>query len=187
MGEIDGRYWQQFLLPGEQLIHTFGVSRLYLAVFWWLPLLGALAGAAAAAALAEPAISLLLLIMAIGLALPPLYLAFFVRYAITGRRVMSREGVLHKEFITVDLPAITDITIRESFLERLFTRSGAVYINTAGSDQIELPLRHVSRPFDRRRDIYRHQQQAAPERLPGAVTAGGEEHRHAESQGGAGV
>jgi len=163
MGSPSGAqyYWRRFLLPEERLVHVFGVSRAYLALFWWLPLAILLAAALWLAVGGVPAIGLLLFLAVGGASLPPLYLTYFIRYAITDRRVMSREGLLKKDFVAVDLSSITDITIKERLLERIITHSGNVLINTAGSSGIELTLQHAARPFDRRQDIFRHRQEAA--------------------------
>jgi len=94
---------------------------------------------------------------------PAIYLRYFVHYAITDHRVMTREGILHKKFVTADLPSVTDVTIHESFLERVLTRSGVVGINTAGSHFIEVHFRHIRKPFLIRKDIYKHQYKAVEE------------------------
>lgn len=155
------KYWQRFLLPNEQLLHAFGVSGAYIFVFWGVPLLALLGAALAGAASSVPAAALLV-IGALGLLMPILYLLFFIHYAITDRRVLAREGVLHKHFVTVELRSITDVTVRESLLERLFTKTGTIGVNTAGSPQIELFYHHVSRPHQLRQDVYHHLQQTPP-------------------------
>ncbi len=152
-------HWQRFLLPEERLIHTFGVSRSYLTVFFLLPALVLLVLGVVIGALGE-LVGALFLLAGGGMLLPAFFMWFFVHYAITDRRVMSRVGVLGKHSISVDLTMITDVAIREPFWERLITRSGTIGINTAGSPRVELVLRHVGRPFDRKQDIYKHRHQA---------------------------
>lgn len=164
------KYWQRFLLPNERLLHAFGVSGSYIAVFWGLPLLALASVAAAATSISGP-IAALLFIGTLGLLLPITYLSRFVHYAITDRRVLAREGVLHKHFVTVELRSITDITVRESFLERVLTKTGTIGVNTAGSPQIELFFHHVLRPFRLRQDIYHHLQQTPS---PDAAAATGQ-------------
>jgi len=119
------RYWQRFLLPGERAIHTFGVSGLYVTFFWGGPLLLALS-LAAVIGVSNALLGVLLLVLVAFALVPIVYLLFFVHYAITDRRVMSREGIFHKRFITVDLRSITDALVQEPFLERLLSRSGAI-------------------------------------------------------------
>ncbi|MBI4022026.1 MAG: PH domain-containing protein [Candidatus Andersenbacteria bacterium] len=153
------QYWQRFLLPNEQLVHAFGVSGAYVFLFWGLPLL-ALDALALWTTATNVSIATLLFIASLGLLLPIVYLLFFIHYAITDRRVLAREGVLHKRFVTVELRSITDVTVNESLLERLFTKTGTIGVNTAGSPQIELFYHHIRRPFNVRQDIYHHLQQA---------------------------
>ena len=166
---VQAKYWQRFLLPGEKLMHSFGVSRRYIMVFFALPAVAfLLAGLGVGAD--NALLGILLVIPAFGLMMPVLFLWLFVHYAITDGRVMVREGVLHKHFVTVNYRTITDVTVRELFLERIFTRTGTVGVNTAGSNRVELYWRHVARPQDRRRDIYHHLQQGQRSGSQVAVT-----------------
>lgn len=153
------RYWGKFLLPGERAIHTFGVSGAYIVLFWVVPFLAMLL-AAVVMMFVNVLLGALFIIPSLSLLLPAFYSQFFVHYAITDRRVMEREGVLHKRFVTVDLASITDVLIHEPFLERFITRTGTISVNTAGSPGSELTYRHVRRPFDVKQDIYRHLQEA---------------------------
>src|SRR3989344_1875725 len=157
------QYWQRFLLPGERAIHTFGISGGYIFVFWVLPFLLMLV-LAGAIGLSNAVLCFFFLIPAFSFLVPVFYELLFVHYAITDQRVMEREGVLHKRFVTVDLPSITDVLIREPFFERFITHTGTISVNTAGGPGIELRFRHVRRPFDVRQDIFRHLQEAAARR-----------------------
>ena len=155
--ERHARYWQRFLLPGEKMIHMFGVSGLYVATFWGGPLLLALV-LAAMVGISNPVLGGLLLIVVATALIPIFYLFYFVHYAITDRRVMSREGIFHKRFVTVSLRSITDVSITEPFLQRLITHTGTIAVNTAGSPGVELYYRHVRHPFERRKVIYKRLQ-----------------------------
>lgn len=163
--ERDG-HWQRFLLPEERLVHTFGISRTYLTMFFFVPAAGVLAFGIALSAIGELVGSLFLL-AGVGMLLPAFFMWFFVHYAITDRRVMSREGILSKHSVSVDLATITDLVIREPFLERLLTRSGTIGVNTAGSPRVELLFRHVANPFDRKQDLYKHLQTVVSAARPG--------------------
>ncbi|HLD25943.1 MAG TPA: PH domain-containing protein [Candidatus Andersenbacteria bacterium] len=149
------RYWRRFLLPDEQLIHAFGVGGAYVFVFWIAPMLATLL-LGGVVGIANILLGSMFLIATAGFLLPILYLLFFIHYAVTNKRVVVREGVLQKRYITVDMKSITDISVRESFLERLLTHTGTIGINTAGSPGIELRLKHVRHPFQFREDVYRH-------------------------------
>jgi len=151
------RYWQRFLLENEQIVHTFGVSRRYVITFFWLP--AAFFLVVGLVVLSNNLLlGILTLIPAGGLLMPAVFLWLFVHYAITDKRVMSREGVLHKRFVTVSFRSITDVTVNELFLERLLTRTGTIGVNTAGSNRIELHWRHIAKPVERRKDVYKHAQ-----------------------------
>jgi len=149
-------YWSRFLLAKEEVIHDFGVSRWYITIFFLLPSILLMAVAIFSFLNEYLIVCLLLAFIALVFFVPAIYLAYFVHYVVTSQRVISREGIFHKKFIAVDLPSITDVTISEAFLERLITKSGIIGLNTAGSHHIELSLRHISRPFNRRKDIYKH-------------------------------
>jgi uncharacterized membrane protein YdbT with pleckstrin-like domain len=152
-------YWRKYLLPDERSIHTFGVSGLYITMFWIVPMLLVFI-AAGAVALFNPLLGLLLTIPALGLLIPTLYQLFFIHYAITDQRMMEREGIFHKRFITVDFGSVTDVFIHEPFLERLLTGTGTLGVNTAGGPRMELIFNHVRRPYKLRNDIYHHLQEA---------------------------
>ncbi len=166
------RYWKKFLMPGEKVLRTFGVSGRYLFVFWWLPVL-LLAGAAVALSFWIPLLGVLLLLVAVLMVVPALYLTFFVHYAVTDSRVMSREGLLHKRMVTVRHDYITDITVNETIMERLLTNTGSLGLNTAGSQNVELHLRHINGPLKVKSDVYKHwyavSQQPGPRKAPSEV------------------
>lgn len=114
------KYWQRFVLPGEKIVHTFGVSRLYVFIFWVVPSLVALILAGVMVSTNILA-SVLLFFVGVVFLVPAIYLRYFVHYVVTDRRVMTRAGILHKRFITVDLVSVTDLRVYESFFERLLT------------------------------------------------------------------
>jgi uncharacterized membrane protein YdbT with pleckstrin-like domain len=148
-------HWQRFLLPGERVIHTFGVSRVYLTMFFLFPFLLFFALGMFALIIGQ-ILGVLFLVASLGLLLPLMYMWFFVQYAITDNRVMSRVGIFTKQSVSVDLTAITDIHTFEPFWERLVSRSGTMGVNTAGGSRMELILTHVSKPDNLKQDIYKH-------------------------------
>jgi uncharacterized membrane protein YdbT with pleckstrin-like domain len=150
------KYWQRFLLPNENIIHMFGVSGLYIVVFWILPAILTLILMLYLLAV-NIILAFLVALIFLSVAVPAVYLRYFVHYAITDQRVMTREGILHKKFITADLPAVTDIPVKEKFFERVLTRTGEIGVNTAGSHFIELYFKHIKKPVLVRHDIYKHQ------------------------------
>jgi len=166
------KYWQRFLLPGESIVLCFGVSGSYLILFWMIPAI-VMTALAVYAGFINVMLGFLLGIVAVSVYLPILYRRYFLHYAITDRRVMTRVGLLHKTFVTADLPSVTDVTIIESFLERILTGTGMVGINTAGSNHIELHFDHVNRPFALRKEIYRNQYKVIEERKLVSLQKGG--------------
>lgn len=152
-------YWQRFLLPDEQVLHTFGVSRLYLVLFFLVPALVVL-GVGVGVTLTTGILGALFLLAGFGMFMPLIFMWFFVHYAVTDRRILSRSGILGKYMVSVDFSTITDIAIREPFWERILTGSGTIEINTAGSHDVELVMQHVAAPHDRRHDVYKHAQQS---------------------------
>lgn len=151
------RYWRRFLLPNERPVHLFGVSRAYIFLFLVVP---ALISSALSiyVSFSYIYIGLMFALPALAMLLPAIYLAYFVHYIITDQRVMSREGFLYKKLVVVSFLSITDMQINESILERIFTKTGTIGVNTAGGPGIELFFHHVIRPLDRRKDILKHLQ-----------------------------
>ena len=152
------KYWQRFLLPGEKPLHMFGISRLFIVVFWVGPGLIATAAAAWVLIVLSVPLGAILMVVPASFFLAAILYRYFTHYVITDKRAMSRAGIIHKKFITVDLKSVTDITVRESFLERVLVGTAMIDLNTAGSDRVELVLKHVRKPFALRRYIYKHQQ-----------------------------
>ena len=150
------KYWKRFLLPNENIIYMFGVSRSYIVIFWMVPAM-ALFALMIYLGLINIILGFLVALAVLSMSVPIIYLLYFVHYAVTDQRVMTREGILHKRFVTADLPSVTDITVNEVFFERLLTRTGDIGVNTAGSDFVELHFRHIKKPFIIRRDIYERQ------------------------------
>ena len=76
------------------------------------------------------------------------YLPIANAFALTDRRVIAHRGWLSTSAVTVDYAKITDVSVRDPMLERWLTNTGYVVINTAGGDQEEIVLSHVTRPFE---------------------------------------
>lgn len=79
------------------------------------------------------------------------YFGFYLRianyYAFTNKRIIIRTGWLTTQTTSIDYSKITDIHVREPFLERIITNSGSLAVNTAGSSNLEVFLNHVERPW----------------------------------------
>lgn len=136
----------------------FGISSLFIGIFWVVPGVISLVFAWVVLWVVSIPLGSVLLVVPAAFFFAAILFRYFTHYVITDQRVMSRVGIIHKRFITVDLRSVTDIAVHESFLERILTRTAIIDLNTAGSDRIELVLKHVKKPFLLRQDIYKHQQ-----------------------------
>lgn len=69
-------------------------------------------------------------------------------YAFTNRRVLIHRGWLSTNTISIDYAKITDISVKESFGQKTFYKTGEIRINTAGSSSTEAVLKNVERPYE---------------------------------------
>ena len=85
------------------------------------------------------------------------YYGFYVRaanaYAFTNKRVLIHKGWLSTKTISIDYARITDVHVNEPFFDRLITHTGDLAINTAGTTEKEVLLRHIQRPYDVRKKL----------------------------------
>lgn len=85
------------------------------------------------------------------------YYGFYLKaanaYAFTNKRILIHRGWLSTHTITVDYDKITDVTVREPFLDRIITKSGYLYINTAGTSTQEIVLRYISSPYETKKKL----------------------------------
>jgi uncharacterized membrane protein YdbT with pleckstrin-like domain len=86
--------------------------------------------------------------LAIGLFFYGYYAKRANAYAFTDKRVLIHRGLLSTNTISVDYDKITDVTVSEPFLDKLFTKTGHLAINTAGTSQNEIVLRHIATPYE---------------------------------------
>lgn len=80
------------------------------------------------------------------------YFGYYLRvanaYAFTNRRVLAHRGWLSTDMLSVDYAKITDVRVVEPFLDRIFTKTGNITINTAGPTSDQITLMHVQAPYD---------------------------------------
>ncbi|MBU3934362.1 PH domain-containing protein [Patescibacteria group bacterium] len=80
------------------------------------------------------------------------YFGFYVKianaYAFTNKRVLIYQGWIATGIVSIDYAKITDITAEEPFFEIIVTKSGTLSINTAGSPQPEVVLKHIDAPYE---------------------------------------
>jgi len=76
------------------------------------------------------------------------YLRIANAYALTTKRIIVHRGWLNTHTTSIEYSKITDISIVQSFAERLLSSSGSVRINTAGTATHEVVLHHIENPYE---------------------------------------
>ncbi len=134
------KIWDKVLKQDEKVIYSFTIGSSYITVtliFWGLLSL-------ALAFISPLAIVIFLLAF--------LYLVFYLRaanaYAFTNKRIVIHRGWLSTETISVDYSKITDVLVREPFFAKILTKTGSIFINTAGSSQFEVVLTRIENPYE---------------------------------------
>ncbi len=69
-------------------------------------------------------------------------------YAFTDKRVLIHKGWLSTHMTSIDYSKITDVHVREQFLDKIVYHTGDLAINTAGSGRLEVFLRHIENPYE---------------------------------------
>ena len=67
-------------------------------------------------------------------------------YILTTRRFLIIRGIFSRKIVTAPLSAITHVTIEQSFAQRYLYNTGHLVVITAGFDQREIVIEHVSNP-----------------------------------------
>ena len=67
-------------------------------------------------------------------------------YVVTNRRILIITGLFSRKIVTAPLDRITHITVDQSFIQRMLYNTGHLLIITAGFDQREIVVEHVSHP-----------------------------------------
>lgn len=137
--------WQKVLGPDEEIKHEFSVGEKYVKValilwavlsFFLLFLLG-------------------LGILVFGVVL--FYYLFYIPrarlYAFTNKRIIAHKGWLNTVTVSVPYDKITDVRVKESFLERAFTSTGNLDVNTAGTGMHEVVLEHIESPHETKKKL----------------------------------
>lgn len=66
------------------------------------------------------------------------YLPRAFRFALTDRRVLVHRGLLNTSLISIDYKKITDVQLKEDFIEKHLFSTGTILINTAGTTYHEV-------------------------------------------------
>lgn len=90
------------------------------------------------------------------------YYGFYIQaanaYAFTDHRVLIHTGWLSTKLISTDYSKITDVTVHEPFLSRIFFKTGSIEIDTAGTNRDDVVLKNIELPYEikKKLDEYRH-------------------------------
>lgn len=68
-------------------------------------------------------------------------------YVLTNNRILIITGIFSRKIVTAPLDRITHITVNQSFIQRMFYNTGHLLIITAGFDQREIVVEHISNPI----------------------------------------
>ena len=138
--------WKKVLRDDEKVEYEFSIGKGYRML--WLILLSLIG---LLLLLSSPTIAI------IWLAVFFFYFGFYLKvsnaYALTDKRVLIHKGWLSTHTISIEYSKITDVTVREPFLERLITKTGNLAINTAGSSEKEVVLKHITSPYEVRKKL----------------------------------
>ncbi|MDD4607215.1 MAG: PH domain-containing protein [Patescibacteria group bacterium] len=74
-------------------------------------------------------------------------------YAFTDQRVLIHQGWLSTQLKSVDYNKITDIQVKEPIFDKLVSGTGHLIINTAGGDEKEIVLLHISQPYEKKKKL----------------------------------
>lgn len=137
--------WDKTLSSDEKVEYEFSIGKKYLKLgfivttIWSIPLLF-LAG-------------LGILTFLIGLFVYCFYLKKANAFAFTNKRVLIHRGWLSTRITSIDYQKITDVHISEPFFDRVFTKTGNMAINTAGSNNLEIVLQHIEAPYEMKKKL----------------------------------
>lgn len=134
------KIWDKVLSQGEEVRHNFSIGERYIKfnlIVWVIICLPFLF-------LFGTGLIVYLVIL--------FYFGYYLKvanvYAFTNKRVLIHTGWLSTHVTSIDYSKITDIQVREPFFDRILTHTGHIAINTAGSGNLEVVLRHVQKPYE---------------------------------------
>lgn len=81
------------------------------------------------------------------------YLKISNEFLFTNQRIIVKRGWIETSIKTIYYSQITDISVNQSFLERIIG-SGTISISTAGSDGYEVVLYHIKNPYKMKKILY---------------------------------
>lgn len=133
----DGESYKKFLAPNEKLVKVFDYAN---SQFIWDLVIGILL--------------IPLLLFGLIWILIAIYRKLTIRYLVTDRRVIVKKGLIGQSTVSADYSKITDVTVQQGILGRLILHTGAIVVNTAGTDLGEVTIKWVEDPFKAKDVIY---------------------------------
>ena len=133
---------REIISPDEKILVEFGIADTY-SGFWIF--LGIVILIISLIFIRELWLGLFLGLALIGYGF---YLKSAYFYFLTEKRAIYYFRFFHTQLTSVDYQKITDLNVRENFLEKIFFASGDLAINTAGTQREEIILKHVANPHN---------------------------------------
>jgi uncharacterized membrane protein YdbT with pleckstrin-like domain len=81
------------------------------------------------------------------------YLRISNEFVFTDKRIIVKKGWIETKVKTIYYDRITDISVSQSFLDRLI-KTGTLSISTAGSDGYEAIINHIRKPYEVKNVLY---------------------------------
>ncbi len=138
---------EKIISPKEKIVAEFGVASSYSGFWIFLGIVVLI-------------ISLIFidkfwlgLLLGLALVVYGLYLKTAYFYFLTDKRAIFYFQFFRTELTSIDYQKITDLIVRENFLEKIFFGSGDLAINTAGAPREEAVFSHIANPHNLKRKI----------------------------------
>lgn len=89
----------------------------------------------------------------LSLVIRAIYLVLAYHYFLTNERIIQSLGFLAQNSVSADYRAITDLTVRQDFINRLILNTGTLTANTPGGPGEEVVLLNIDNPQARREQL----------------------------------
>lgn len=138
---MNQKVWDKVLNKDEKVVYEFSIGTRY-RMFWLI--VWCLIGLILALGALKTGIAIILISI--------FYTQFYMKaanaYAFTNKRVLLHRGWFSTTMVSAEYNKITDVVVSEPILNKLFTKSGNLHINTAGSAQDEIVLKNIATPYE---------------------------------------
>ena len=146
--------WQKTLATDEKVEYEFSIGRQYRMFNLFIRIIiGFVLTAPFYLASARLSIFLFAIIILCLLFYYIFYLKVANAYAFTNKRVLIHYGWLSTDTTSIYYKQITDTTVVEPFFERILMGSGDLHIDTAGTPNQEVVLKHIDSPYETKKKL----------------------------------